>query len=346
MAAEARKPVRLIDVAKRAGVSRATVSHVLHGSGANIRVSEATRRRVLRVARQLSYKPNRNAQQLRGMRSRILGVIVDTWCMPAMSDRLSALEHEATRRGYRLMIGQGRNDPQRVCEYLDDFEGRGVEAILCLVDLMRGDQEKLRPLFDACAKPVFHGVPIVPGAACVRVDTVHGVRQSLAHVLDQGRQRPALLLWNQADERAALRRQGYVAESNSRGRSIDQRLIWSDERESAVASIEVLDRAIDTLVVRCEADALIADDDLWAVRLIQRLKDRDFRVPADVAVVGYDNLELATVIDPPLTTVDQNHTAYAQAALDLVAKMNEKTNLPKSERMVTIRPKLIVRGST
>ena len=180
VAAGARKPVRLIDVAKRAGVSGATISHVLHGSGGNIRVSEATRRRVLRVARQLSYKPNRNAQQLRGMRSRILGVIVDTWNMPVMSNRLSALEQEATRRSYRLIIGQGRNDPQRIREYLDDFESRGVEAILCLVDLMRGDQQKLHPLFGAGAKLVFHGKPIVPGAACVHVDTVHGVRQSLS----------------------------------------------------------------------------------------------------------------------------------------------------------------------
>ena len=166
-------------------------------------------------------------------------------------------------------------------------------------------------------------------------------------MLDRGRQRPGLVLWNQADERAALRRQGYLTESDSRGRAIDQRLIWSPECKPGIAaSLEALDRAIDMLVVRCKADALIGDDDLWAVRVIQRLKDRGFRVPADVAVVGDDNLELATVADPPLTTVDQNHAAYAQAALDLVAKMDEKAKLPKSERMVTIRPKLIVRGST
>ena len=82
------------------------------------------------------------------------------------------------------------------------------------------------------------------------------------------------------------------------------------------------------------------------MRLIQRLKDRGYGVPEDVAVVGYDNLELATVIDPPLTTVDQNHPAYAQAALDLVIKMNEDDKLPRSQRTVTIQPTLIVRGST
>ena len=346
MGAKARDPVRLIDVAKRAGVSRVTVSHVLHGVGANVRVSKATRERVKRVARQLNYKPNRSAQQLRGARSKILGVIVDTWAMPVMSNRLSALEQEATRRGYRLIIGQARSDPDRVREYLDDFEGRGVEGVLCLVDLMRGYEKKLRPLFDPRTHLVFHGKPIIQGAACVSVDTVDGVRQSLAHVLDRGRQRPSLVLWNLADERSHLRRQGYRAELATRGLSVDERLIWSAQSESGIPSLDVLDRVIDTLVVRCGADALIGDDDVWAVRLIQRLKDRGFRVPADVAVVGYDNLDLAAVIDPTLTTVDQNHPAYAQAALDLAMKMNEDDKLPRSQRTVIIQPRLIVRDST
>ncbi len=85
---------------------------------------------------------------------------------------------------------------------------------------------------------------------------------------------------------------------------------------------------------------------VWAAGLIQRLKDRGLRVPADVAVVGYDNLDVATVIDPPLTTVDQNHPEYAKAALDLAIKMNEDDTLPPTQRTVTIQPRLIVREST
>lgn len=346
MAGKANDPVRLIDVAERAGVSRVTVSHVLHGSGANVRVGKATRERVQRIAQQLGYRPNRNAQQLRGVRSKILGVIVDTWNLPVMAGRLSALEQEASRRGYRLIIGQARSDPDRVREYLEDFADRGVEGILCLVDLLLGDEEKLRPLFDPGARLVFHGKPLVEGAACVRVDTIDGVRQSVAHLLDRGRQRPGLVLWNLADERAHLRREGFIAELDARALAVDQRLVWSAQSQSAVPALEVLDRAIDALVLQCEADALIADDDVWAARLIQRLKDRHFRVPADVAVIGYDNLDLATVIDPPLTTVDQNHRTYAQAALDLTISLSRDEELPQSRRTATIKPRLVVRKST
>ena len=340
------RTVRLADVAQRAGVSRVAVSHVLHGSGKNVRVSAATREKVLQVARQLNYRPNRSAQQLRGARSHTLGVIVDTWNMPVMSTRLSALEQEATERGYRLIIGQARRNPDRVREYLDDFFGRNVDGVLCLLDLMRGDEETLAELFDPASNLVFHGKAVLEDAGCVRVDTGDGIRQSLDHLFRRGRQRPALVLWNLADERADLRRQAYVEDLASRGLGLDERLIWAAGSERATPTTQVLDRALDALVTDAGVDALIADDDMWAVRLMQRLKDRGQRVPQDVAVVGYDNLDLATVIDPPLTTVDQNHTAYAHAALDMVIAMYEEGKLSASERTVTIKPTLIVRSST
>src|SRR5687767_11001013 len=102
-------PARLVDVAARAGVSRVTAAQVLNGSGGRtVRVGEETRQRVLEVARHLGYTPNRIAQQLRGVRSRMLGVILDTVNMPVMYARLSALEEKARSRGYRLIIGQVR----------------------------------------------------------------------------------------------------------------------------------------------------------------------------------------------------------------------------------------------
>ncbi|NUQ62506.1 MAG: LacI family DNA-binding transcriptional regulator [Pirellulales bacterium] len=340
-------PSRLIDVAHEAGVSRMAAAHVLNGTGGStVRVSEATRQRVLEIARRLHYRPNRIAQQLRGARSRMLGVIYDTWNLPVMSARLAALEQEASRRQYRLMIGQVRRDPAGIREYLDDFEGRGVEGIICLFDLMRGYDRQLRPLFHPGLRVVFYGKPILDDAGCVRVDTADGVRQAVAHLLDRGRKRPALVMWNAADEKSALRREGYRDEMKGRGLPVDRKLMWSAGSRSGTPSQDVLDRAIETLVRERRADALIADDDVWAVRLIQRLKDRGCRVPDDVAVVGYDNLELATVIDPPLTTMDQDHDACARAMLGLLLEMVEQDGKPLARREITIKPKLIVRKST
>ena len=109
---------------------------------------------------------------------------------------------------------------------------------------------------------------------------------------------------------------------------------------------EILDRAIDVLVCEKKADAIVASNDVWAVRLVQRLKDRGYRVPEHVAMIGYDNLDLSTVIDPALTTVDQDHQAYAKAVLQLMQEMIEHPGKPATEQEIVIAPKLVVREST
>ena len=341
------KAVRLCDIAKEAGVSRVTVSQVLHGSGGGtVRVGEKTRERVLKIAKKLKYKPNRLAQQLRGVNTRLIGVVVDTWNMPVMSARLSAIEREATMRDYRLMIGQSRHNFARIQEYLDDFEGRRVEGIVCLCDFLKQDEDEIRSLVDVRSDVVFHGKQLVETIGSVRVDTADGIRQVVDHLVERGRKRMTLMLWNPTDEKSERRRAAYVEALEGHGLPVDDDLVWYGSDDSDFTSQESLDKAINLQVAQRKSDALIADDDMWAVRLIQRLKSRDYRVPEDVAVVGYDNLDVATVIEPPLTTVDQNHEEYAKAVLDLLLADKHISDMPAEERVVTIRPRLVVREST
>ena len=343
------KPARLIDIARAAGVSRVTVGQVLNRSGGeSVRVGEKTRERVLEIAQSMNYRPNRVAQQLRGIRSQMLGVILDTINMPVMYNRLAHLERQATRRGYRLTIGQVHHDPSGIAEYLDDFEGRGVEGVICLFDLMRGYSEELEPIFEGRDNIVFHGRPLDEEACCVRVDTPDAIRQCVGHLVDRGRKRIGMALWNMADQLMLRRREGYEQEHKARGIEVDEQLIWSAESETESPEPETIERAIDHLVGEHKADAIIASNDAWAVRLIQHIKQRGLRVPEDVAVIGYDNLDIATVIEPALTTVDQQHHKYAEAAIDLLIRQieEEEEEMPIDERQVTIKPKLVVRDST
>lgn len=341
-----RSTVRLLDVARAAGVSRVAAAHVLNGAGsASVRVSEPTRRRIEAAARELQYRPNRAAQQLRGVPSGLIGVVFDSqW--PANLQRLSSLEQAGINRGLRFMVGQVHGDARLSARYLDDFQDRGVEAILCIVDLKQDYLAEIRPLFHGRRNIVFHGRALTEGGLCVRIDTADGIRQSVAHLLERGRQRIGMLLSHSGDEFMTYRQAGYDAEFASRGLAIDKRLIWSAESASGLPDPETLDRAIERLLERGKADAIIAADDVWAVRLIQRLKARGYRVPDDVAVVGYDNLDLATVIEPLLTTVDQQHAEYAEAAIDMLMKVTGRAEVADADRVRVIRPKLIVREST
>jgi DNA-binding LacI/PurR family transcriptional regulator len=346
MPASRPKAVRLLDVARAAGVSRVAAAHVLNGAGsASVRVSPATRRRVESIARELNYRPNRAAQQLRGMPSGLIGVIFDSqW--PTNLQRLSMLEQAGIAHGLRFMVGQVHGDPRLAARYLDDFADRDVQGILCIVDLKTCFLDELQPLFQGRQNVIFHGRPLHDDGLCVRVDTEDGIRQSVSHLVERGRRRIGLLLSESTDEFMTLRRRGYTAEFAARGLNAEPNLIWSAETESGLPDAKALDRAIDTLIAQEHADAVIAADDVWAVRLIQRLKARSYRVPTDVAVVGYDNLDMATVIEPALTTVDQDHAAYAKAVIKMLGQLIEQGSVEPEARTAVIKPRLIIREST
>ncbi len=144
----------------------------------------------------------------------------------------------------------------------------------------------------------------------------------------------------------AVRRDAYLEAIGTNGQPADPSLIWTAQTEMVTPTTEVTADAIDNLVDKQHVDAIVAPNDVWAARLIQGLKARGHRVPEDVAVTGYDNLDLATAIDPPLTTIDQQHDRYAAAALDmLIAIASGVPQLPPEARTVVVPPKLVVRGS-
>ncbi len=339
--------ITLADVAREAGVSRTAVAKVLLGTGGDhVRVGDETRERVERSAEALQYRPNRAAQRLAGGQTQTLGVLMDTVNAPVMNDRLSAVEQEAAHRGYRLLIGQLHGDVKVLADYLADFDSRGVDAILCLFDVTHGRAERLKPILGGRTDVVFHGQPLVDGGYCVRVDTAKAVGYIIGHLRECQCHRIGLQLENMQDELMTVRQDAYVEYMEASGQSITPSLIWRADCEAVNPTPETIHDAMESLVLRAKADAIIASNDIWAVHLVQALKTRGYRVPEDVAVTGYDNLDLATIIDPCLTTIDQQHSRYAKASLDLLVAIASHEDLSPSQRTITIEPKLIVRAST
>ncbi len=336
--------VRLIDIAKQAGVSRAAVGHILNHSGKdNVRVSEETRARVIEIATALDYRPNQAAQQLRGRPNKTLGVILDTVNLAVFSARLSAIEIEARRRGYRLVVGQVHQDPKEVQAYLDDFSARGIEGVLCLFDVMQGGREELQSAFRSGSRAVIHAFPILSSQSCVRVDTTSAVDQLVDHLVSRGRKRIALQLWSLADSLMGVRLEAWKAALHRHNLNFSDKMVFVNPQSTQKPTSEIIDQCIQQLVIEEKADAILASNDSWAVRLIQGLRRVNKEVPRDVAVAGYDNLEIGEVIEPTLTTIDQCHEEYAQAAVSLMLQSLKG----KGENNIhLIKPRLIVRDST
>lgn len=337
------KKATLADVARKAGVSRTTAAKVLLGTGGDhVRVSDKTCRLVTRTAEVLNYRPNRAAQRLAGGSTSTFGILMDTVNAPVMNDRLAAIEQEASRRGYRLLIGQLHNHTSVLGDYLADFDSHGVDAIFCLFDLTLERNTRLQPLTGQRGDIVYHGMPLRDDGYCVRVDTARAIDMLVSHLFERGCKRIGIELSNPNDRLVMVRREAYGKALSRHGLRLDESLIWSRASEPQPASTAQVEDAVDALVTKGQADAIIATNDLWAVRLIQSLKRRQIGVPERVAVTGYDNLELSTVIEPMLTTIDQDHQAYANAALDLLICAAQRGNA----RTITIAPRLIVRASS
>jgi DNA-binding LacI/PurR family transcriptional regulator len=267
---------------------------------------------------------------------------------PVNYQRLGFLEREGIQLGYRFMIGQIFGDALLAGRYVADFDSWGVEAMVCFFNRARGDVATLNRVFEGRSNVVFHGPPITKAGYSVQVDTADAIYQSVDHLVNQGRRRIGLLLSDTSDPFNRLRHDAFKSALKRKGISSASQFVWSAGRPIDLPPAELIDRALNDMIDHQDVDALIAEDDVWAVRIIQQLRQRGIRVPDDVGVIGYDNLDLATVIEPALTTVDQCHRELARTILRVLKSLSDEGSggRNRTSRVTKIRAKLIVRNST
>ena len=358
------KPTRtrtptLSDVAEEAKVSRWIAGQVINGGTANSRCSEETRQRVLLASKRLNYHPNHAARRLRGKRSQMFGLLVASAGDPLRSFLVQHIDVEAVKIGCHTLVSNTIGNPavgeDQFQHYIDEFTRLGVDGVFCTVHhWWPGDRNAL---LRQHPNTVFYEDPGIPGASHVTVDREVAARLAVAHLAAQGRRRIGLAVMTLSRPTHRARLEGYRLELAARGHDYDGRLVFNGEPHGwALASyredtrrwefpIGVVDQAIDALVRNAGADAIVAHDDFWAAALVRRLRGRGIHVPQDVAVVGYLNHYLADWTDPALTTIDLEHQAAAKAMVEMLEGMVQGRPVGEEQRVVRIRPQLIVRDS-
>ncbi len=334
-------PARLIDVAARAGVSRATASKVLLGTGGpNTRVSDDTAQRVRSAAARLGYHPNRIAQQLKGARSGLLGLVIGFGSSAVLNDRVIQFERIACERGYRLFPGHAHGDSQRAAEYIQDLLSRGIEALIA-VHFGPHHLDHLLQTQPACPVVFQCQVP-VPGHPYVLLDRAAGIAAAVHHLAQRGRERIGILS-HDAGPAVEPRLQGYCRAHAQLGRKVDRRLQWLNV--APYPQQTNYNRVIDELILDAGADAVLANNDLAGVLLLKALRRRGLRVPEDVAVVGFDNLDVAAAAEPELTSIDQCNIEVASRTIDYALQLAQGAD-PAALPPVLVQPELVVRASS
>ncbi|MCW5979778.1 MAG: LacI family DNA-binding transcriptional regulator [Bryobacteraceae bacterium] len=323
----------LEEVAKRARVSTATASRVLNNIDV---VSEATRKRVLQAASELRYHPNVYARTLAGGKNRTLGMIVSNIGNPFFLDIFRSLEDLAAQNGYEVVVENTDYDPERLVAAVRSMIGRRLAGLAVVVSEM--EPYLIEELAAQALPIVFYDVGRpAHNITNIRVRYEKGVQRGVEYLYSLGHRRMAFVGHHAAlgplREREAtfLRTIGDFA-------GVEATTVTSSDSPSGgrQAAHELLESNFAPTAILCV-------NDFMAIGVIRELRDQGLRVPEDVSVTGYDNIDLAEFVVPSLTTANIPRRRIGQIVFEAFTGKEPRGS---AEQEILIVPELVVREST
>lgn len=329
--------VSMREVAERAGVSVGTVSHVVNGSS---KVAESTARKVNEAIEELGFVRNAAARQLRSGRSSSLGLVVLDTSNPFFASVAHGARQACDEAGLALLIGDSGTDEGRESKYLDLFAEQRVNGLL--VTPSGPDLSQLESI-------AVRGTPVMlvdrasedSSLSSVTVDNVAGGRMALEHIIAGGCVRPAFIGGPQSLPQVADRLSG--ARGCAERANLDLP-VFATEELTILAGRDAGEEIVG-LSPEKRPDAVFCANDLLAVGFMQAvIMFSDLRIPEDIAIVGYDDIDYAFSTIVPLTSVRQPAELLGRTAVETLLAEDESSETGHRDQRFT--PELIVRAST
>ena len=323
-------------VADLAGVSTATVSHVINDTRA---VSGALTTRVLNAMEQLDYQPDIIARSLRRRETLTVGLIVPSIEIPFFARVAAGIEAAANDVGYSVILCNTGWSLSREVHYLNNLLARRVDGLLCISLAMSA--EHIAPVLRR-RTPVVVFERTMPGVEvdAVEIDNVQGAFDATAHLLDLGHRRVGCITGLPNSNLNEERIHGYRQALTERGIPFDPSLLRMGDYTAAAGVRE----SLALLRLPQPPSAIFAFNDLMAMGVMQAVQERGLRIPADVAVIGFDGLAITEHCYPPLSTVEQPVAEMSAAAIALLLDRIKGGAAPA--RVQTFVAKLVTRTST
>jgi LacI family transcriptional regulator len=333
-------PVSIREVAAHAGVSVGTVSNVLNRPSI---VAKETRDRVRAAIKSLGFVRNESARQLRAGRSRMIGLVVLDVANPFFTDVARGAEDEASMAGLAVILCNSGEQLDREARYLDLLEEHRVQGIL--ITPVAGADARLAEMQGRGTPVILVDSRSATGRQCsVAVDDVLGGDIAISHLLEAGHERIAYLGGPLSLRQVADRHEGAIrALERAGGSASDLHMIETvglnfsagQRAGAAIAEMAVTDRPT----------AAFCANDLVALGVLQEMTRRHIRVPADLAIVGYDDIEFAAGAAVPLSSVRQPREQLGRTAAQLLLEEAEDSGRHK-HRQVSFQPEFEVRQSS
>ena len=328
-------------VARRAGVSTATVSRVLSRPGV---VAPDTRLKVLKAVEHLGYTPNSAAKHLRTQRSGKILVTVPDISNPFFSLILQGIEDAAQREGYAVLLGDTQHDEKREERYALMLSRKEADGLIFLGHrLPKVAAELVRAMAPDCA-PVVNGCEFSPslGVPGVHIDNAKAATEAMEHLYGLGHRRIGVVTGPLGSPLSRDRLCGATACAHAhQNGSGDENLIVMHGDFSITSGSAAADRLLD---LPAPPTAIFCFNDEMAIGVIDAARRKGVKVPGQLSVVGFDDIRFARHVDPPLTTIAQPMRDIGRGTVRLLLDILAGRTIPPPS--VTLPHALIVRAST
>jgi LacI family transcriptional regulator len=324
------------DVARLAGVSITTVSHVINGTRF---VSEDLRKRVADAMQTLNYQPNSLARSLRMGLSKSIGLIVPDISNLFFAEIARAIEDAGYQHGYSVILCNTDDDPQKEATYVDVLRAKQVDGVIFIS--AGGISEGVNKLLEAHIPMVVidREIPNI-AADIVLVDNLQGGYLAARHLIETGHRRIACIAGPSDLTPSNQRLVGYQRALVEASLDCDERLVVRGDFHAETG----YKAALDLLQIDPRPTAIFACNDMMAIGALHAAYALKIRVPEDLAIVGFDDIELVSYVYPPLTSMAQPKQEIGKMAVDLIM---ERIHFPASlSRTIVLQSQLILRQSS
>lgn len=303
-------PVTIKDIAKAAGVSHTTVSRALKDNSA---ISAETTARIKKLAQEMGYTPSAVAQSLLSRQTLTIGMVVTTIADPFIVQIVQGAESVAQSAGYSVFLSTSHNNPEQEMAVVETFRRRRVDAIIVTSSRVGSLYSTQLDQFE---------VPIVlinnqeegDYLHSVGVNDIQGAQLAVEHLLELGHRRISYVGAPNRPKSDRRRLAGYQIAHRQAGVTLNPELKLSPAADDDVERGQI---ALDGLL-SAGATAVFCYNDLIAIGLIMACRQRSVTVPQQLSIVGFDDIEPALFVTPPLTTIHQPRSKLGQLAMTMV----------------------------
>ena len=336
-----KKDVTIYDIAERLNLSSSTISRALknhHSIGAK------TIKRVQKAAKDMGYTPNIFAASLRNNQTKTIGVLMSRINRPFVSTLISGIEDHAQKKGYNIIIAQSNDSYKNEVDMANALYNSRVAGLICSLAMETVNTEHFKQFQDKKIPIVFvDRTPSSIDTYKVMIDNYSAGYNATKHLIKQGCKRIAHFAGSQHRMIYSERRRGYIAALQDHGLPIDEKLIIYFDSLSSEEGVKATKKLLKSAQ---PPDGIFSSNDTTGVSAIQTAKKMGVKVPDELAVIGFNNDPISSIIDPALSTITHPAFQMGQTCADQIIHHLEENSEMELTSITFLKTELLVRESS